>query len=42
MDASLAHGTIYSADCDVLVVGGGINGTGIARDLAGRANHFEP
>ncbi|MGA8009690.1 MAG: FAD-dependent oxidoreductase, partial [Thiomonas sp.] len=22
--------------CDVLVVGGGINGTGIARDLAGR------
>ena len=36
MDASLAHGTIYPADCDVLVVGGGINGTGIARDLAGR------
>ena len=25
-----------TADCDVLVVGGGINGTGIARDLAGR------
>jgi glycerol-3-phosphate dehydrogenase len=24
------------ADCDVLVVGGGINGAGIARDLAGR------
>ncbi len=24
------------SDCDVLVVGGGINGTGIARDLAGR------
>src|SRR5574337_208659 len=23
-------------DCDVLVVGGGINGCGIARDLAGR------
>ncbi len=23
-------------DCDVLIVGGGINGTGIARDLAGR------
>jgi glycerol-3-phosphate dehydrogenase len=22
--------------CDVLVVGGGINGAGIARDLAGR------
>ena len=26
----------YAQDCDVLVVGGGINGTGIARDLAGR------
>lgn len=26
----------HSQDCDVLVVGGGINGTGIARDLAGR------
>lgn len=25
-----------SIDCDVLVVGGGINGAGIARDLAGR------
>ena len=25
-----------STDCDVLVVGGGINGVGIARDLAGR------
>ena len=25
-----------SADCDLLVVGGGINGTGIARDAAGR------
>ncbi|MCJ0764649.1 glycerol-3-phosphate dehydrogenase [Variovorax terrae] len=25
-----------AADCDVLVVGGGINGAGIARDLAGR------
>ena len=24
------------ASCDVLVVGGGINGAGIARDLAGR------
>lgn len=23
-------------DCDVLVIGGGINGCGIARDLAGR------
>jgi glycerol-3-phosphate dehydrogenase len=29
-----ASGT--AADCDVLVVGGGINGCGIARDLAGR------
>jgi glycerol-3-phosphate dehydrogenase len=36
MNASLAHGMNYAADCDVLVVGGGINGTGIARDLAGR------
>ena len=25
-----------ATDCDVLVVGGGINGCGIARDLAGR------
>jgi glycerol-3-phosphate dehydrogenase len=25
-----------AADCDVLIVGGGINGCGIARDLAGR------
>ena len=25
-----------STDCDVLIVGGGINGCGIARDLAGR------
>ena len=25
-----------ATDCDVLVVGGGINGGGIARDLAGR------
>jgi glycerol-3-phosphate dehydrogenase len=29
------HGS-SPADCDVLVVGGGINGAGIARDLAGR------
>ena len=28
--------TVPSASCDVLVVGGGINGAGIARDLAGR------
>ncbi|MFM2069525.1 MAG: hypothetical protein RLZZ584_4434, partial [Pseudomonadota bacterium] len=26
----------HTPDCDVLVVGGGINGCGIARDLAGR------
>ena len=26
----------FTADCDVLIVGGGINGCGIARDLAGR------
>ncbi len=26
----------YTIDCDVLVVGGGINGAGIARDAAGR------
>jgi glycerol-3-phosphate dehydrogenase len=25
-----------AADCDLLVIGGGINGTGIARDAAGR------
>jgi glycerol-3-phosphate dehydrogenase len=24
------------SDCDVLVIGGGVNGAGIARDLAGR------
>ena len=24
------------ADCDLLVIGGGINGVGIARDAAGR------
>ncbi|WP_444813499.1 glycerol-3-phosphate dehydrogenase [Variovorax gracilis] len=28
--------TASAADCDVLIVGGGINGCGIARDLAGR------
>ena len=32
-DAPAAAG---GATCDVLVVGGGINGAGIARDLAGR------
>jgi glycerol-3-phosphate dehydrogenase len=40
-DLSLAHPARPSDDaaplaCDVLVVGGGINGAGIARDLAGR------
>ncbi len=36
-DASLAAAASAPAlDCDVLVVGGGINGAGIARDLAGR------
>lgn len=40
--ANAAHAAVPSADsrapqaCDVLVVGGGINGAGIARDLAGR------
>ena len=29
-------GSELAIDCDVLVVGGGINGVGIARDLAGR------
>ena len=28
--------TLSATDCDVLIVGGGINGCGIARDLAGR------
>jgi glycerol-3-phosphate dehydrogenase len=33
-----AHGThpTLPADCDLLVVGGGVNGAGIARDAAGR------
>jgi len=34
-DSSL-HSPAPAADCDVLIVGGGINGCGIARDLAGR------
>jgi glycerol-3-phosphate dehydrogenase len=34
--ADAATGGPASMDCDVLVVGGGINGAGIARDLAGR------
>ena len=32
----MAGGTSQPADCDVLVIGGGINGCGIARDLSGR------
>jgi glycerol-3-phosphate dehydrogenase len=34
--ASACRPTVPPATCDVLVVGGGINGVGIARDLAGR------
>ncbi|MEY2683678.1 MAG: hypothetical protein RJA09_822 [Pseudomonadota bacterium] len=34
--SAAAPTTTHPADCDVLVVGGGINGCGIARDLAGR------
>jgi len=40
LNAALPHpprdGSIVPTSCDVLVVGGGINGAGIARDLAGR------
>ncbi len=40
MNAALPHpsrsGNALPEHCDVLVVGGGINGAGIARDLAGR------
>jgi glycerol-3-phosphate dehydrogenase len=40
LNAALPHpprpGSAVPASCDVLVVGGGINGAGIARDLAGR------
>lgn len=36
MKASLAERLPNAQECDVLVVGGGINGVGIARDLAGR------
>jgi glycerol-3-phosphate dehydrogenase len=35
-DAPVAAASAPAIDCDVLVVGGGINGAGIARDLAGR------
>jgi len=33
---SASHPAALPSSCDVLVVGGGINGAGIARDLAGR------
>jgi glycerol-3-phosphate dehydrogenase len=36
VSASAPPPTASAADCDVLIVGGGINGCGIARDLAGR------
>jgi glycerol-3-phosphate dehydrogenase len=40
--AGASDGALLSGfDCDVLVVGGGINGTGIARDLAGRGWRVE-
>ncbi len=32
----MSPGPVDQTDCDVLVIGGGINGCGIARDLAGR------
>ena len=34
--AATAPSAGLPADCDVLIVGGGVNGVGIARDLAGR------
>src|SRR5215469_10618306 len=36
VSASQASSAAFETDCDVLIVGGGINGCGIARDLAGR------
>ncbi len=36
MNAHNAHAPASNPSTDVLVIGGGINGTGIARDLAGR------
>ena len=36
VDESVAERVAERADCDVLVVGGGVNGAGIARDAAGR------
>jgi glycerol-3-phosphate dehydrogenase len=35
-DPALTPADAEALRCDVLVVGGGINGAGIARDLAGR------
>jgi glycerol-3-phosphate dehydrogenase len=36
MSDAMGHTPAERTDCDVLVVGGGINGAGIARDAAGR------
>ena len=36
MTAASAPPSASTTDCDVLIIGGGINGCGIARDLAGR------
>ncbi|MDB5730839.1 MAG: dependent oxidoreductase [Variovorax sp.] len=36
VNAAPSLAAVPATDCDVLVVGGGINGCGIARDLAGR------
>ncbi|MGO4395998.1 glycerol-3-phosphate dehydrogenase [Variovorax sp. M-6] len=36
VSATASPPNAFAADCDVLIVGGGINGCGIARDLAGR------
>lgn len=36
VSATASTPNAFAADCDVLIVGGGINGCGIARDLAGR------
>ena len=35
-DALVAKGAALTVDADILVVGGGVNGTGVARDAAGR------
>ena len=36
MTANISSANIGSIDVDLLVIGGGVNGTGIARDAAGR------